>query len=101
MILEKDYVYCYWLEVDLTDKEFKVFTQELDKVKIPNLIDGVDEESKSICFKFGQCKPTKPQEIKWAKRVNESNCKRFMQLLSKRIDGRLYFNVNHGVIKRK
>lgn len=101
MILEKEYSVFYWLDVQLTPHEFEIFTKELDKVKIPSLIDGIDIEGQSICFRFNQCKPTKPQEVKWAKEMNKRNCNKFMQLLSKRIDGRLYFNVNHRTIKRK
>lgn len=104
MILEKEYAAFYWLECDLTKEEFSAFVQNLDQVNTEhkiNLIDGVDEETQSICFKFNQCKATKQNEIKWAKTENLKHCNKFMQLLSKKIDGRLYFNVNHNVIKKK
>lgn len=104
MILEKDYAVAYWLECQLTDEEFKVFTENIEQINnkhLIQLIDGVDEEGKSICFKFNNFKPDHPTKIKWAKAQNEKSCKRFMQLLSKKIDGRLYFNVNHNVIKHK
>lgn len=104
MILEKDYGYWYWLDCKLTDEEFEAFTKNIEEVNnkhLINLIDGIDTEDKSICFKFSQCKPEHPTKIKWAKTVNEAHCKKFMQLLSKKIDGRLYFNVNHHVIKHK
>lgn len=104
MILEKDYAVAYWLECQLTDEEFKVFTENIEQINnkhLIQLIDGVDEEGKSICFKFNNFKPDHPTKIKWAKAQNEKSCKRFMQLLSKKIDGRLYFNVNHNVIKHR
>ena len=104
MILEKDYAVFYWLDCQLSKEEFSAFIQNLeqvnDKHKI-SLIDGVDEDEQSVCFKFNQVVPTKPQEVKLCKVRNEQNCKRFMQALSKKIDARLYFNVNHKVIKRK
>lgn len=98
MILEKEYSYYYWLTVDLTDTEFENFISNVNKV---NLIDGVDIEDKQVCIKFNQVKPSKPQEIKWAKAKNEQNAKKFLRVLSKHIDGRLYFNVNHHIIKHK
>lgn len=104
MILEKEYSYFYWLHVDLTKEEFQSFTHELNQINdkhLIKLIDCLDEEEQDICFRFDQCKPRKPQEIKWAKVMNEKHCKKFMSLLSKKIDGKLYFNVNHKVIKRK
>ncbi len=104
MILEKEYGVFYWLTCDISKEEFSAFVENLDKVNEQHkisLIDGVDEEDQAICFKFNQCKATKPQEIKMAKARNEQNCKKFMQLLSKKIDGRLYFNVNHKIIKKK
>lgn len=104
MILEKDYSVFYWLTCELTDEEFKAFTENLEQVNQKHsikIVDCVDKDEKAICFRFDQCKPDHPTKIKWAKSVNEKSCKRFMQLLSKRIDGRLYFNVNHNIIKHK
>ena len=104
MILEKDYVCCYWLDCHLTKEEFEEFTKNIEQINnkyLIQILDGIDEESQSICFKFAQCRPTKIQEVKWAKMQNEKHCKKFMQLLSKKIDGKLYFNVNHNVIKHK
>lgn len=98
MILEKEYVYCYWLKVDLSDTEFENFVTNINKIKV---VDGIDVEDKQVCLKFNQVKPSKVQEIKWAKAKNEQNAKKFLRVLSKHIDGRLYFNVNHHVIKHK
>lgn len=98
MILEKEYAYCYWLKIDLSDTEFENFVTNINKVK---LIDGVDVDDKQVCLKFNQVKPSKVQEIKWAKTKNEQNARKFLRVLSKHIDGRLYFNINHNVIKYK
>ena len=97
MILEKEYVYCYWLKVDLTDTEFANFVKHLTEMK---LLDGADFETKEVCFKFAQARPKTIGDIKKAKEINTQNCKKFLYEFSKKLDGRLYFNVNHKIIKK-
>lgn len=97
-ILEKDYIYAYWLKVDLSNSEFENFIKNIEQME---LVDGIDIQDKEICLKFNHVKPKTISEINKAKEMNERNCKRFLSKFSKVIDGRLYFNVNHKTIKRK
>jgi len=103
-IPEHSYSCYYWLKIDLPETEFKSFVENIEQVNIQHkisLLDGIDVESQELCFKFSQVKPTKKQEITLAKVRNEQNCNKFLHALSKKLDGKLYFNVNHKVIKRK
>lgn len=97
-ILEKDYSCAYWLRCELTDNEFQNFVKQLEEM---HLLDGVDVDEKDVCLKFSQVKPKNIPDIKRAKLLNTQNCKRFLTEFSKAIDGRLYFNINHHIIKRK
>lgn len=97
-ILEKDYGVFYWLKVDLSDNEFQSFVTNFQKM---NLIDGTDFETKEVCLKFSHAKPKTVRDIPKAKQINVRNCKRFLTDLSKKIDGRLYFNINRKILKRK
>lgn len=100
-ISEYRFAFYYWLKVDLKPSEFSNFVENMDKIKELELVDGVDMEDQSICFRFNKYKPTKIQEVKFCKLRNEQLGKRFLQDLSKKLDGRLYFNVNSKIIKRK
>jgi len=98
MILEKEYSVAYWLKCELTDNEFLNFVKNLEEMK---LCDGFDIETKDICLKFCHAKPKTVSDIKRAKEINIKSCKKFLTEFSKKLDGRLYFNVNHKIIKRK
>lgn len=100
-ISEHQFAFYYWLNVQLNPNEFSNFIENMDKIKDLELIDGVDLEDQSVCLRFNKFKPTKTQEIKFCKVMNEKVGKRFLHDLSKKLDGRLYFNVNSKIIKRK
>lgn len=97
MILEKDYGVFYWCKAQLTDTEFADFVKHLTEMKIA---DGADFETKEVCFKFAQARPKTIGDITRAKEINTQNCKKFLYEFSKKLDGRLYFNVNHKIIKK-
>ncbi len=97
-ILEYQYSTFYWMKIDLSDNEFQSFVNNFQKM---NLLDGVDEPEKEVCLRFNHAKPKTVRDIPKAKQINVRNCKRFLTDLSKKIDGRLYFNINRKILKRK
>lgn len=103
MILEKEYAYSYWLTCKMESEIFIGFVKELEMFNETHgiqITDGVDEEDQSICFKFSQYKPKGEGQIKHAKLMNEKHGRKFLQLLSKKVAGKFYFNVNLNLIKR-
>jgi len=101
MIPEQEYSEFKWITVQgFNDEEWEKFKTELTPFNKLYNIDGIDEEDRSVCFKFNIYIPKNPSQIKSCKYLNQKFKTKFIQALSKNISGRMYFNAKHGIIKK-
>lgn len=100
-IPEHKYAIYYWLTLEnFNREEWERFIQDLSPFTKLFTIDGIDEECQSLCFKFSRFVPKDKSQIKICKEKNLIYKKEFLKALREDIRGRVYFNVNRGVLKK-
>lgn len=101
MIPEHKFAEYYWITLEnFTKEEWERFKKDFSPfTKLMN-IDGIDEEEKSLCFKFSRAIPKSDVEIKKCKTINQVYKKEFIKALQKDIRGKVYFNASRGLLKK-
>lgn len=100
-IPEHKYAIYKWVNADgLSDDEWKDFLYELDQFPKIFSFDGIDEEDKSICFKFHRYVPKQKSDIDKCLKGNRILSSKVMKIIQEKMSGRLYFNINKGFIKK-
>lgn len=101
MIPEHKYARFKWLTIQgFNEEEWERFKSEMSQHHTMFYIDGVDEDDRSICFKFKRFVPKSESEIKRCLKENHKTEQLVLKTISKNISSRIYFNVGKGIIKK-
>ncbi len=101
VIPEHKYIRCKWLTLQgFSDDEWETFKKEMSQHHKMFLIDGVDEEDRSICFKFKRFIPKSHSDIKLCLEKNRRTEQLVLKTISNNISPRVYFNAGKGIIKK-
>lgn len=101
MIPEHKYAEYYWLTLEgFTEEEWETFKKDMSPFFKLFTFDGIDDEEKSICFKFARFKPANETQITICKKRNLLYKKEFIKAFQQDIRGKVYFNVKRGTIKK-
>lgn len=100
-IPEYEYAEYYWLTLEnFNSTEWETFKRDMSPFLKLFTIDGIDEETMSLCFKFIRAIPKSESHIKKCKEINQVYKKEFIKALRQDIRGKVYFNVNRGILKK-
>jgi len=100
-ILEKEYAHFYRITLQGYDEEeWENFKEQMGQFPKAYTYDGIDDEEKSICFKFATYKPRNLQEVKKCNKANLRIKRDVIDTISRNIRGGAYFNVRRGTIKK-
>lgn len=101
MIPEHKYIRCKWLTIQgFNDEEWETFKKEMSQHSKMFLIDGIDEEDRSICFKFKRFIPKSQSEIRLCLEKNKKTEQLVLKTISQNIAPTVYFNAGKGIIKK-
>lgn len=101
MIPEHKYARFKWLTIQgFNEEEWERFKVEMSQHHTMFHVDGIDEEDRSICFKFKRFVPKSESEIKRCLNENHKTEQLVLKTISKNISSRIYFNAGKGIIKK-
>jgi hypothetical protein len=101
VIPEHKYARFKWLTIhNFSDVEWERFKSEMAQHHTMFHIDGIDEEERSICFKFTRFIPKTEKEIKNCLVANHKTEQLVLRTIVNNISSRIYFNAGKGIIKK-
>ncbi len=101
VIPEHKYARYKWLTIrGFSDVEWERFKSEMAQHYRMFHIDGIDEDERSICFKFNQFVPKVETEIKRCLKENQKTEQLVLRTIVNNISSRVYFNAGKGIIKK-
>lgn len=101
VIPEHKYARFKWLTIqNFSDVEWERFKSEMAQHHTMFHIDGIDEEERSICFKFTRFIPKTEKEIKNCLVANQRTEQLVLRTIVNNISSRIYFNAGKGIIKK-
>lgn len=101
MIPEHKYAVYYWVQmIGFTDEEWDEFKKQMSNFPKAYSYDGVDDEEKTVCFKFKVNIPKNELEIEKCYQANLRIKKDVIKTISNNISGRVYFNSKRGTLTK-
>lgn len=101
MIPEHKYTEYYWITLQNFDlEEWENFKREMQNFPKAYTYDGIDDESMSVCFKFGRYIPKLGTEIKQCRQKNLKIKRDILNAIANNTRGKVYFNIRRGILKK-